>query len=122
MLTLLLQQNPAYVFFRELPGQDPGPIGALGVALTPGRSIAVDPAVLPLGAPVFLSSTWPLSARPLNRLMLAQDTGSAIKGAVRADFFWGFGDEAGALPGACAKAHAFGCFIRKAFRPAFLRL
>jgi membrane-bound lytic murein transglycosylase A len=99
LLPLLLQQNPAYVFFRESPSSSPGPVGALGVALTPGRSIAVDSSVVPLGAPVFLSSTWPLSARPLNRLVLAQDTGSAIKGAVRADFFWGFGDEAGQTAG-----------------------
>lgn len=117
MLTLLLQQNPAYVFFRELPGQDPGPIGALGVALTPGRSIAVDPAALPLGAPVFLSSTWPLSARPLNRLMLAQDTGSAIKGAVRADFFWGFGDEAGALAGRMRQSARLWLLYPKGFSP-----
>jgi membrane-bound lytic murein transglycosylase A len=99
LLPLLLQQNPAYVFFRELPSSSPGPVGALGVPLTPGRSIAVDASVVPLGAPVFLSSTWPLSARPLNRLVVAQDTGSAIKGAVRADFFWGFGDEAGQIAG-----------------------
>ena len=63
--------------------------------LTAGRSIAVDPRYVPLGAPVFLATTHPLSTRPLNRLMLAQDTGSAIKGAVRADFFWGFGEQAG---------------------------
>jgi membrane-bound lytic murein transglycosylase A len=56
--------------------------------------VAVDPAFVPLGAPVYIATTWPLSTRPLNRLMLAQDTGSAIRGAVRADFFWGFGDEA----------------------------
>ncbi|HWA14749.1 MAG TPA: MltA domain-containing protein, partial [Burkholderiales bacterium] len=99
LLPLLLQQNPAYVFFRELPGDEPGPIGALGVALTAGRSIAVDPTALPLGAPVYLASTWPLSTKPLNRVVLAQDTGSAIKGAARADFFWGFGDDAGALAG-----------------------
>jgi len=99
LLPLLLQQNPAYVFFREMPSSSPGPVGALGVPLTPGRSIAVDSSVVPLGTPVFLSSTWPLSARPLNRLVIAQDTGSAIKGAVRADFFWGFGDEAGQIAG-----------------------
>ncbi len=99
LLSLLLQQNPAFVFFREMPSSSPGPVGALGVALTPGRSIAVDASVVPLGAPVFLSSSWPLSARPLNRIVLAQDTGSAIKGAVRADFFWGFGDEAGQIAG-----------------------
>jgi membrane-bound lytic murein transglycosylase A len=117
MLPLLLQQNPAYVFFRELPGLDAGPIGALGVALTPGRSIAVDPGELPLGAPVFLSSTWPLSARPLNRLMLAQDTGSAIKGAVRADFFWGFGDEAGALAGRMRQSARLWLLYPKGFSP-----
>ena len=117
MLPMLLQQNAAYVFFRELPTQEPGPLGALGVALTPGRSIAVDPAALPLGAPVFLSSTWPLSARPLNRLMLAQDTGSAIKGAVRADFFWGFGDEAGALAGRMRQSARLWLLYPKGFSP-----
>lgn len=89
----LLNHNRRYVFFRELPDRA-GPIGALGVPLTPRRSIAVDPARVPLGAPVYIATTWPLSARPLNRLMLAHDTGSAIRGAIRADFFWGFGDEA----------------------------
>jgi len=98
-LAPLLQQNPAYVFFRELPASPLGPIGALGVPLTPGRSIAVDTMTIPLGAPVFLSTTAPLSARPLNRLVVAQDTGTAIRGAVRADFFWGFGDEAGQSAG-----------------------
>lgn len=117
MLTLLLQQNPAYVFFRELPAQDAGPIGALGVPLTAGRSIAVDPASLPLGAPVFLSSTWPLSSRPLNRLMLAQDTGSAIKGGVRADFFWGFGDEASALAGRMRQSVQMWLLYPKGFTP-----
>ncbi len=98
-LAPLLQQNPAYVFFRELPDSPLGPIGALGVPLTPERSIAVDPMTTPLGAPVFLSTTLPLSRRPLNRLVLAQDTGTAIKGAVRADYFWGFGDVAGQSAG-----------------------
>jgi membrane-bound lytic murein transglycosylase A len=56
--------------------------------------VAVDRVFVPLGAPVFLATTWPLSSRPLNRLMLAQDTGGAIRGPLRADFFWGFGDEA----------------------------
>ena len=95
----LLQQNPAYVFFREMPDSPLGPVGAQGVPLTPGRSIAVDPMTTPLGAPVFLSTTWPASTRPLNRLVIAQDTGTAIKGAVRADFFWGFGEEAGQSAG-----------------------
>jgi membrane-bound lytic murein transglycosylase A len=59
----------------------------------------VDPRVVPLGMPVYIATTWPNSDMPLNRLMAAQDTGGAIKGAVRADFFWGFGDEAGDLAG-----------------------
>jgi len=93
-LTGLLNHNASYVFFRELPADLPGPLGALGVPLTAQRSVAVDPRAVPLGAPVFLATTWPNSDRPLNRLMLAQDTGGAIRGAVRADFFWGFGAEA----------------------------
>jgi membrane-bound lytic murein transglycosylase A len=93
-LTELLNHNARFVFFRELPAGLPGPIGSLGVPLTARRSVAVDPGVVPLGAPVYIATTWPLSSRPLNRLMLAQDTGAAIRGAVRADFFWGYGDEA----------------------------
>ena len=117
LLPLLLQQNPAYVFFREMPSSSPGPVGALGVALTPARSVAVDSSVMPLGAPVFLSSTWPLSARPLNRLVLAQDTGSAIKGAVRADFFWGFGDEAGQLAGRMRQSGRMWVLYPRGFEP-----
>ena len=95
----LLASNPSFVFFRELPDSLPGPLGALGVPLTGGRSIAADPRFIPLGAPVFLATTQPNSALPLNRLVMAQDTGSAIRGGVRADFFWGFGDKAGELAG-----------------------
>lgn len=99
-LTELLNVNPSYVFFRELPNDLPGPLGALGVPLTAERSIAVDPSAIPLGAPVWLATTRPNSSQPLERLMLAQDTGGAIRGPVRADFFWGFGDQAGQLAGA----------------------
>ena len=95
----LLASNPSYVFFRELPNGLTGPLGALGVPLTGGRSIAVDPRFIPLGAPVFLATTQPNSPQPLNRLVMAQDTGGAIRGGVRADFFWGFGKEAGELAG-----------------------
>ena len=98
-LNELLNANPSYVFFREMPNSDGGPIGALGVPLTAERSIAVDPRSVPLGAPVFLSTTRPNSTQPMNRLVMAQDTGGAIKGAVRADFFWGFGKEAGTQAG-----------------------
>jgi len=93
-----LNQNASYVFFRELPALE-GPIGALGVPLEAGYSIAVDPKFVPLGAPLFLATTYPLSPQPLERLVMAQDTGGAIRGAVRADFFWGSGAEAGALAG-----------------------
>jgi membrane-bound lytic murein transglycosylase A len=95
----LLASNPSFVFFRELPNGLSGPLGALGVPLTGGRSIAVDPRYIPLGAPVFLATTQPNSALPLNRLVMAQDTGGAIRGGVRADMFWGFGDAAGELAG-----------------------
>jgi membrane-bound lytic murein transglycosylase A len=96
----LLNANPSYVFFRELPAQGSGPLGALGVPLTSERSIAVDPRGIPLGAPVWLATSRPNAKEALNRLMLAQDTGSAIRGNVRADFFWGFGEDAGRLAGA----------------------
>ena len=95
----LLNQNPSYVFFRDLGGDVQSPPGALGVPLTPGRSLAVDRRYIELGAPVFIETTWPNSDRPLQRLMMAQDTGGAIKGRVRGDFFWGMGDQAGALAG-----------------------
>lgn len=94
-----LNANPSFVFFRELPRDLTGPLGTLGVPLTSGRSLAVDPRVIPLGVPVFLDATWPATRQPLRRLMVAQDTGGAIAGAVRADFYWGFGDEAGRIAG-----------------------
>lgn len=102
-LRALLDENPSYVFFREVPAPAAGsldaaidgPIGSLGVALLAGRTIAVDARAIPLGAPMFLATTMPLSTTPLERLVLAQDTGGAIRGAVRADFFWGFGADAG---------------------------
>jgi membrane-bound lytic murein transglycosylase A len=96
----LLNSNPSYVFFKELPGGLTGPLGALGVPIAAERSVAVDPKFIPLGAPIFLSTSQPNTQKPLKRLMLAQDTGGAIKGGVRADFFWGAGDAAGKLAGA----------------------
>ena len=93
-LNEMLNHNASYVFFRELPPDLPGPLGALGVPVTAGRSVAIDPRFVPLGAPVYIATTWPGTVKPLNRLMLAQDTGGAIRGAVRADYFWGFGAEA----------------------------
>jgi membrane-bound lytic murein transglycosylase A len=92
----MLWANPRYVFFREEPLPDPsvGPRGAQGVPLTPGRSIAVDPKSVPYGTPVWIDTTEPLSGTPLRRLVLAQDTGSAITGPIRADFFWGWDGDA----------------------------
>lgn len=87
----LMRQNPRYIFFREITGD--GPIGAMGVPLEALRSLAVDPAVIPLGAPVWVDTTDP-DGRPLRRLMVAQDTGAAIKGVVRGDIFWGAGEVA----------------------------
>jgi membrane-bound lytic murein transglycosylase A len=97
----LLWSNPRVVFFREEPLSELeagfGPRGAQGVALTPGRSIAVDPSSIPYGTPVWLASNGP--AVNLEKLVLAQDTGSAIVGAVRADYFAGWGPQAGELAG-----------------------
>lgn len=94
----MLNRNPSYIFFRAVNGE--GPIGAQGVPLTPGRSLAVDPTALPLGAPVWVAADYQdETGRPLRRLMVAQDTGGAIRGAVRGDVFWGHGDRAGALAG-----------------------
>jgi membrane-bound lytic murein transglycosylase A len=112
-----MNANPSFVFFRELPGDLPGPIGSLGVPLTAERSIAVDPRVIPLGVPVYLATTWPNTSQPLNRLMVAQDTGGAINGAVRADFFWGFGDEAGRQAGKMRQAGRLWVLLPKGYTP-----
>jgi membrane-bound lytic murein transglycosylase A len=92
----LMRMNARYIFFHEIPGD--GPLGALGVALTPGRSLAIDPDLMPLGAPLWLDTTYPAgtpeAGRPLQRLVVAQDSGSAIKGAVRGDLYWGSGEAA----------------------------
>lgn len=96
----LLNSNPSYVFFRKLPPGKEGPLGSLGHPLTAERSIAVDPAAIPLGSLVYLSTTRPDNGVPIRRLVAAQDTGGAIKGIVRADFFWGTGHQAGELAGA----------------------
>ena len=87
----VMNKNQSYVFFRVITGA--GPIGAQGVPLTAGHSLAVDRRYIPLGAPLWLDTTDPLvPGAPLRRLVIAQDTGGAIKGVVRGDFFWGAGD------------------------------
>ncbi|MGF1609388.1 MAG: murein transglycosylase A [Kiloniellales bacterium] len=88
----MMARNARYTFFRELDGE--GPVGAQGVVLTAGRSLAVDDSLLPLGAPLWLDTTWPGSERPLRRLVVAQDVGGAIKGPVRGDLYWGTGEAA----------------------------
>lgn len=97
----VMATNPSYVFFRELKGE--GPVGTQGVALTPRRSLAVDRDFLPMGVPVWLDATAPTvdgaSEQPVRRLLVAQDTGGAIKGPVRGDIFWGHGPEAEAIAG-----------------------
>jgi membrane-bound lytic murein transglycosylase A len=115
----LLDQNPSFVFFRELPLADAGsgPIGAFGVPLLAGRSIAVDVRYIPLGAPVFLATTFPASTTPLNRLVLAQDSGGAIRNPVRADFFWGSGAEAGALAGRTRQQGRMWVLLPKGMKP-----
>jgi membrane-bound lytic murein transglycosylase A len=94
----ILDRNRSYVFFRSLPqlAQAPGPLGAQNVPLTPGRSLAVDRRFVPLGVPLWLDTTAPMpdGERPLRRLVIAQDTGGAIRGVVRGDVFWGAGAEA----------------------------
>jgi membrane-bound lytic murein transglycosylase A len=94
----LLHHNPSYVFFREVTKVPPnlGPLGAMNRSITAGRSVAIDPEFIPLGAPVWLEKA---GEEPLRRLMVAQDTGSAVKGAQRADVFFGTGDEAGEAAG-----------------------
>lgn len=100
----MMNRNPRFIFFREV--KENGPVGAMGVTLTAGRSLAVDPAFVPLGLPLWLDTTWPVGhgaikrGSPLRRLMLAQDVGTAIKGPVRGDFFWGSGEEALTFAGA----------------------
>ncbi len=94
----LLHHNPSYVFFREITELDPedGPLGAMNRPLTAERTLAIDPEFVPLGAPVWLEKD---GANPIRRLMVAQDTGSAVKGAQRADIFYGSGADAGARAG-----------------------
>ena len=89
--------DPSYVFFRRIGDGPEGPIGALGVPLSAGRSMAVDPRATPLGAPVFIDGEQPGGKGPMRRLVFAQDTGGAIRGSIRGDFFWGFGDKAGKM-------------------------
>jgi len=126
----LLEINPSFIFFRAAPVQDPeaGPPGAQGVPLTPGRSIAVDHAFMALGVPLWLDTTEPAAkmaddpgpARafpPLRRLLVSQDTGGAIRGPVRGDFFWGFGEDAEEKAGRMKQSGRYYLLFPKTVRP-----
>ncbi len=114
----IMARNKSYIFFRENTELDPsdGPLGAQNVPLTAGRSLAVDPRHIPLGAVLWLETTapWPDGERPLHRLMVAQDTGGAIKGAVRGDVFWGAGEQAEAIAGRMKSQGRFFVFVPRA--------
>lgn len=112
----VMAMNPSYVFFRELDG--PGPIGSQNIVLTPGRSLAVDPAFVALGVPLWLESEEPLSGAPLRRLVVAQDTGGAIKGPVRGDLYWGTGAAAGERAGAMKAEGRYYLLIPRPAAPA----
>jgi len=102
----LMRENGSFIFFREL--KDDGPIGAQGVVLTPGRSLAVDKRFMSLGVPVWLHTfTDPVNPAPISRLVVAQDTGGAIKGVVRGDVFWGFGEDAALRAGKMKERGSF---------------
>lgn len=87
----LMAQNPRYIFFKEILGDTP--YGSAGVVLTPERSVAVDNSFIPMHTPMFLSTT-DAEGKPINKLVVAQDIGNAIRGGVRADYFWGHGEHA----------------------------
>jgi membrane-bound lytic murein transglycosylase A len=120
----IMERNPSYIFFQEHPelAADQGPLGSEGVPLTAGRSLAVDRRFLPLGAPIWLDASAPRPDRPeeeapLRRLMIAQDTGGAIKGVVRGDVFWGTGDQAEAIAGRMKSEGRLALFLPKTLVP-----
>ena len=117
----IMARNRSYIFFEERPelAPDDGPLGAEGVSLTAGRSLAVDPRYIPFGVPVWLDTTapWPEGEAPLRRLMVAQDTGGAIKGVVRGDVFWGAGERAEAIAGHMKSRGRYAILLPKALIP-----
>jgi membrane-bound lytic murein transglycosylase A len=116
----MLNANPRFIFFKIVESSTSlleGPIGSIGVPLTAGRSIAVDWQSIPRGTPVFLSSTDPQTTKPLQRLVFAQDTGSAIIGGVRADYFWGSGDSAGNSAGKMKQVGRMWAILPKSMYP-----
>ena len=118
----LMDKNPSYVFFQLLGDADEleGPLGAQGVPLFAERSLAVDRRFIPYGAPVWLETTAPFpdGAKPFKRLLIAQDTGGAIRGGVRGDVFWGAGDLAESIAGHMNSRGRYYLFLPKAAVPA----
>ncbi|MEO1192810.1 MAG: MltA domain-containing protein [Pseudomonadota bacterium] len=112
---VLMRENPRYVFFRWVETDGPGPIGAQGLPLTPGRSLAVDPAYVGYGMPLYLETTY-ATGHPLRRLMVAQDTGGAIKGTVRGDLFWGSGAPALELAGGMKQRGRYYLFLPRSLQ------
>jgi membrane-bound lytic murein transglycosylase A len=110
-----MEENRSYVFFAELGSSSSAPIGAEGVPLTPGRSLAVDAAYHKLGLPIFVTAPELADERgkPFRRLMIAQDVGSAIRGPERGDIFFGTGDAAGAIAGGAAHPARFFILLPK---------
>jgi membrane-bound lytic murein transglycosylase A len=106
----VLNHNESYVFFHE---SSKSATGSLGVPLVAQRNIAVDRNYIPLGFPVFLQTKNPITKQSINQLMVAADTGGAIKGKIRADFYWGFGDEAGEIAGKMKELGKMYIFIPK---------
>ena len=112
----VINKNPSYVFFREITGD--GPIGAQGVALTAGRSLAVDRRHLPLGAPIWVDIAYHTEfGDALRRLLVTQDTGGTIRGPVRGDVFWGAGEPAEALAGPMAAKGRYWLMLPKGVEP-----
>ncbi|MFZ9131441.1 MAG: MltA domain-containing protein, partial [Methylophilaceae bacterium] len=115
-LKAFLDKNPSFVFFRELESGLAGPIGAQGIPIIAERSIAIDRKYIPMGAPVLMATTFPNSTNTLNRLVIAQDTGGAIRGPIRADYYWGSGPEAGAKAGAMKQQGNIWVLLPKEFK------
>jgi membrane-bound lytic murein transglycosylase A len=117
----IMARNRSYIFFEERPElrPDEGPLGAQGVSLTAGRSLAVDRRYIPFGVPIWLDTTapWPEGTDTLRRLMVAQDTGGAIKGVVRGDVFWGAGARAEAIAGHMKSRGRYAVLLPKALIP-----
>ena len=117
----MLATNERYIFFRKINSNDGGPIGKMGVSLTPLRSIAVDYGIIPMGLPLWLDADGVGDIDRISRLMQTQDTGSAIRGAVRGDFFWGFGAEALSFAGKMKSKGTYYIFLPKGINPNTLR-